>query len=292
MTKLPHVIWLRSFEAAARHSSFSAAAEELNLTPAAVSHQIRLLEDHLGVQLFKRRARGVSLTDLGQAYSQPIRKSFQEMQHATQGLFQVNRKKRLRVRASISYAALILAPRLHEFQKLHPDIEVELSTAVWSDPMTESTIDADIRYGMGDWDNQTCWKLSHEFATVVCHPDFAKSLGSPLTIEKVAASDVVQVIGSEIEWVRLSEHFGLNLPLPASSTKADSALIALQLIASGTGAAIIHESFAQQYIDSGLLVSPFEYRLPMRQSYFLAIKHNDLDREELVKFQTWMTSFQ
>ena len=102
MAQLPHVTWLRSFEVAARHSSFSAAADELNLTPAAVSQQIRLLEDHLGVQLFIRLARGVSLTDAGQAYALPLRKSFQDMQDATRGLFGVKRKSRLRIRASIS----------------------------------------------------------------------------------------------------------------------------------------------------------------------------------------------
>jgi LysR family transcriptional regulator, glycine cleavage system transcriptional activator len=292
MSQLPHVIWLRSFEAAARHSSFSAAADELSLTPAAVSQQIRLLEEYLGVQLFTRLPRGVALTDRGQAYAQPVRKSFQEMQDATRGLFGSKKKKRLRIRASISYAALMLAPQLSEFQSLHPEIEVELTTAVWSDRMTENSIDADIRYGTGNWEEQNTWRLGHEMASVVCHPDYARTLGEDLTIQKMAAADLVQVIGSEVEWVRLSDQFGLNLPLPSSITKADSSLIALQMISSGHGAAIIHESFSKRYLELGLLVSPFEYRLPIRESYFLVIRDGWHDREVVGSFREWLTSLQ
>ncbi|MGV8936684.1 MAG: LysR substrate-binding domain-containing protein [Allorhizobium sp.] len=288
MSQLPHVTWLRSFEAAARHSSFATAAEELNLTPAAVSQQIRLLEEHLGVQLFIRLPRGVALTDLGQAYAQPVRKSFQEMQNATRGLFGVKKKKRSRIRASITYAALVLAPRLSEFQTLYPDIEVELSTAVWSDRMTETTIDIDIRYGAGNWEERNIWKLGDEIASVVCHPAHAQSLGGDLTIQKMAASHLVQVIGSEVEWQRLSDHFDLALPLPASCTKADSSLIAIQIISSGRGAAIIHESFARRYLDSGVLVSPFSYRLPIRESYFLVTRNGDEQRAEITCFRDWI----
>lgn len=93
MSRLPHVIWLRAFEAAARHNSFSGASQELNLTPAAVSQHIRLLEEHLGVSLFKRLPHGVALTDMGKAYALPIRRAFTDMQDATSGLF-AQRKKR------------------------------------------------------------------------------------------------------------------------------------------------------------------------------------------------------
>ena len=97
--KTPQVTWLRSFEAAARRGSFSAAADDLGLTPAAVSQQIRLLEKHLGAQLFERLPKGVVLTDTGQAYAQPIRKSFSEMQAATEGLFGSRSRKTVKVRS-------------------------------------------------------------------------------------------------------------------------------------------------------------------------------------------------
>ncbi|MFD1157217.1 LysR family transcriptional regulator [Roseovarius aestuarii] len=292
MTQLPHATWLRTFEAAARHSSFSSAAEELNLTPAAVSQQIRLLEKHLGVHLFVRLPRGVSLTDVGQAYAQPIRKSFLEMHNATSGLFGSKKKSVVRVRSSISYAALVLAPQLHKFKELHPEIEVQLSTAVWSDRMDDETIDADIRYGAGDWPEQNIWQISRETAAVICHPDYLRSLGGAPSVQDIARAEVVKIIGSEIEWARLSDHFDLDLPPVKSWMKADSSLIALQIISAGKGAAILQDSFTKQYLDTGLLISPFEYQLPIRESYFLVVRDGQMIRTEVVSFRKWITSLQ
>ncbi|MSU91379.1 LysR family transcriptional regulator [Rhodobacteraceae bacterium 2CG4] len=286
--RLPHVTWLRAFEAAARHRSFSDAAAELNLTPAAVSQQIRLLEHHLGIQLFQRLPRGVALTDIGQAYAVPIRKSFTEMQDATEGLFTVRRTRRVRVRASISYATLILAPRLKEFRDRHPDIEICLSTAVWSDRMDDEAIDLDIRHGSGRWQEQGIWQLGHEIATVVCHPDHARCFGPAPRIQEVLAAGIVPVLGSEVEWSRLSHSFGLDFPAPPVWMKADSSLIALQTVAAGFGAALIHESFARPFIDRRVLVSPFEYRLPMREAYYLVARDDVGARSEVEAFRNWI----
>ncbi len=286
--RLPHVTWLRAFEAAARHSSFSDAAFELNLTPAAVSQQIRLLEQHLDTLLFRRLPRGVELTDMGQAYALPVRKSFSEMQDATEGLFTVRRKRKVRIRASISYATLVLAPRLKAFHDLHPDIEISLSTAVWSDRMENEAIDIDIRYGTGHWDEPEIWKLGEEVATVVCHPDHAQSFGTEPRIQEVLAAGIVPVLGSEVEWRRLSELYDLEIPEPPIWLTADSSLIALQTIAAGFGAALIHESFSQPFVDRGDLVSIFEYRLPIREAYYLVMRDTAAGRDEIKAFRHWL----
>jgi LysR family glycine cleavage system transcriptional activator len=290
MTRLPHVIWLRAFEAAARHASFSAAADELALTPAAVSQQVRMLEQHLRVQLFHRLPRGVELTDMGQAYAQPIRKSFRDMQAATDGLFRVPRRQTLKVRASISYAALVLAPKLRAFRALHPDIDIQLSTAVWSDRMDDASIDVDIRYGTGDWPEPRISSLGVERASVVCHPDYAASFDGGPTLEALAAADVVQVTGSEVDWDRLSVRFDLDLPVPAQRIKADSSLIALQMLAAGEGSAIIMRRFAQRYLDQGLLVSPFPHELPMDQGFYLIAREDSAHTAEIDRFRDWLTS--
>ena len=286
--RLPHVTWLRAFEAAARHSSFSDAAAELNLTPAAVSQQIRLLEQHLGTRLFRRLPRGVALTDMGQAYALPVRKSFAEMQDATEGLFTVRRKRKIRIRASISYATLVLAPRLKSFHDLYPDIEIALSTAVWSDRMDHETIDIDIRYGTGHWAEDEIWKLGEEVATLVCHPDHLASFGAAPRIQEVLAAGVVPVFGSEIEWRRLSDLFELDCPEPLVWMKADSSLIALQTIAAGFGTALIHKSFSQTFLERGDLVSPFEYRLPIREAYYLVVRDDAEGRNEIEAFRSWL----
>jgi LysR family glycine cleavage system transcriptional activator len=286
--RLPHVTWLRAFEAAARHSSFSDAAMELGLTPAAVSQQIRLLEQHLGTPLFRRLPRGDVLTDMGQAYALPVRKSFSEMQEATDGLFTVDRKRKIRVRASISYATLVLAPRLKAFHDLHPDIEIALSTAVWSDRMDHETIDVDIRYGTGHWNEADIWKIGDEVATLVCHPDHLRSFGPEPRIRDVLSAGVVPVLGSEIEWRRLSDRFDLDCPEPPVWLTADSSLIALQSVSAGFGTALIHESFSKAFLDRGDLVSPFACSLPIREAYYFVMREGVGLRDEIEAFRAWL----
>jgi LysR family glycine cleavage system transcriptional activator len=288
MSRLPHVTWLRAFEAAARHSSFSGAADELHLTPAAVSQHIRLLEKHLDVTLFKRLPHGVSLTDMGQAYALPIRKAFSEMQDATAGLFAQRKKRRLHIRTSVTYGALVLAPRLAEFAAMYPDVEVHMTTAVWSDRLDDPRIDIDIRYGTGNWTDPHMWQLSHETGIVVCAPGHAARFGAAPDIEAMASDNLVLVMGSEVEWQRLSSHYALEFGPPSHSTKADSSLLALQMLLGDGCAAIIHESFAAPYLDKGLLVSPFEYRLPIREAYFMIIGNDALNRAEVTDFRDWL----
>lgn len=289
--KIPQVTWLRSFEAAARHGSFSAAAEDLGLTPAAVSQQIRLLEKHLDAQLFERLPKGVILTDTGQAYAQPIRKSFSEITAATDGLFGSKSRKTVKVRSSISYAALVLAPKLGSFRTQHPDIDVQLSTAVWSDRIERDDIDVDIRYGNGEWDDGTIWRLGDEQASVVCSPQFASSFGETLDFEALYGSRVVQIIGSEVEWVRMLDHYDLDLEPPVAWLKADSSLIALQIVLGGVGSAIVMEKFSRSLVAQGLLVDPFPYRLPILQSYFLVVTEKAEKRDEVRSFCRWLAGW-
>lgn len=288
MSRLPHVTWLRAFEAAARHSSFSAAAEELGLTPAAVSQHIRLLEQHLGVNLFKRLPHGVLLTDMGQAYALPIRRAFADMQDATMGLFARRRKRHLHIRTSVTYGALVLAPQLAEFTALHPDVELHMSTAVWSDRLDDTRIDIDIRYGTGNWSDPHIWQLSHETGVVVCRQDHAARFGNPPDIAAMAADRRVLVMGSEVEWQRLSSHYGLDLGPAGHIAKADSSLMALQMLLGGGCAGILHESFAAPYLEKGLLLSPFDFRLPIREAYFMIIGNDALNRSEVTDFREWL----
>ncbi|MEX0305613.1 MAG: LysR substrate-binding domain-containing protein [Leisingera sp.] len=289
MTDLPHVTWLKAFEAAARLNSFSAAAEELGLTPAAISQQIRLLEKHLNAQLFKRLPRGVALTDTGQAYSQPIRKSFNDMQLATAGLFGKQRKRVIRVRASISCAALVIAPQLARFQSEHPDILVKLTTSVWANRFDEEGLDIDIRYG-GDWQDSETLHLGHENAVPVCSPAYLESLGSNPSIHDLAEADVIQIFGSETDWGRLSDLHGLNLQTPADWLKADSSLLALQTVATGHGVTMVLESFARQYVEQGLVVAPIPFKLPKRRSHYLVLNERAGQREEVKTFCNWLMS--
>lgn len=286
--RLPHVTWLRAFEAAARHGSFSSAADELGLTPAAVSQQIRLLEQKIGVTLFRRLPRGVALTDQGQAYAQPIRKAFLDMQNATEGLFDVKRRKSLHIRASISFGALVLAPRLHLFNALYPDIELQLSTTVWSDRMDDSSVDIDIRWGTGDWAEADIHRLGEETAVLVCGAGHASRVNA--TVQQAVQDKVVLITGSEVDWSRLSDHCELALPPVTNVIRADSTLVALQMLCGGPGIALISERFVAPLLAERRLVSPFEHRLPLRESYYLVTQGDPNARNELGLFRDWVIS--
>lgn len=290
MVDLPHLIWLRSFEVASRHGSFSAAAEELCLTPAAVSQQIRSLEEHLKATLFERLPRGVALTAKGQAYALPIRKSLLDMERATQGLFGLSTKRVINLRASISCAALVIAPKLAEFQAMSPDIEVRLTTFVWADRFGNEDVDIDIRFGHGDWKDGRVTHLGHEFAIPVCHPEHAASFGKNLSIQSMAAGEIVEITGSETDWIKLSEHEGLDLCRPSSTVRVDSSLVALQAVITGRGAVMVLESFAREYIRQGLLVAPFDLRLPVRPSHFLVQREGAIAADDARVFSDWVMS--
>ncbi|MEP2716376.1 LysR substrate-binding domain-containing protein [Pseudophaeobacter sp.] len=290
MQDLPHVTWLKAFDSAARHSSFAAAANELGLTPAAISQQIRHLEHHLDAQLFKRLPRGVSLTDAGQAYAQTIGKSFEDMARATSGLFGKNRTRVVRLRASISCAALVIGPQLAAFKAAHPDILLQLTTSVWADRFDDEGLDIDIRYGLGNWGEAQIVHLGHESAVPVCREDYAQSFGKGLSIQALAASDVVQIIGSETDWGKLSELHDLELKVTTDWLKADSSLIALQTVSMGQGVTMVLESFARQYLEQGLLIKPSPYRLPKRRSHYLVVNDRARQKEEVRLVCNWVQS--
>lgn len=284
--RLPHVTWLRSFEAAARHSSFAAAAAELNLTPAAVSQQIKLLEETLEMQLFRRLPKGVALTDIGQAYAQPVRASFRDLQTATDGLFQPKQATTLRVRASISFGVLVLAPRLHEFRAQHPEIDIILSTTVWSDRMNDTTIDIDIRYGNGDWPEQGIWPLEEGQATLVCNPrDAAHFQRDPALLKDVEA---VPIIGCENDWQQMFHALKIDAPVPAPWMSVDSSLLALECIASGRGAAIVNRWFAQGYLKRGALTAPFKQSIKTRNNFYMVAPPAPKKQQQIALFHAWL----
>jgi LysR family glycine cleavage system transcriptional activator len=280
------VTWLRSFEAAARLSSFAAAAAELNLTPAAVSQQIKLLEETLEMKLFKRLPKGVALTDIGQAYAQPVRASFRDLQTATDGLFKPKLATTLRVRASISFGVLVLAPRLHEFRALHPEIDIILSTTIWSDRMSDATIDIDIRYGNGDWPEQGIWSLGEGQASLVCNPrDAAHFQRNPSTLQD---AETVPIIGSENDWDLMFNELGLDCPVPAAWLPVDSSLLALECIASGRGAAIVNTIFSNSYVKRGALTAPFNQTIKAPNNFYLVAPPNPRKNAHIALFHEWL----
>lgn len=265
---LPPLGWLRAFEASARLGSFTAAACELNLTQAAVSHHVRSLERRLGVTLFVRLPRALRLTEIGAAYLPPVRQCFDQLSAATAGLFGPTGRRSLVVRAPVSFAALWLAPRLPDFAAAHPGVALRITSAVWEQAAPDAPSDIDIRFGAGPWPGRQAELLVNWGAVAVCRRDLAPSGDAPRRIEALSRSALIHVAGYEDLWRRLLQPHGVTLQ-PFRGINVDTSLAALELAAAGHGPAIVLEGFARPYVASGRLTVATEDLLPVEQAHFL-----------------------
>ncbi len=292
--QLPPVAWLRTFEAAARHSSFAAAAGELNMTAAAVSHQIRALEKRLGFGLFERLPRGVRLSDMGAAYVPAVRRAFEDLSVATTGIFGSLGERTLRIRLPISYAALVLTPLLPAFRRAYPGIELQLCTTVWGDGLNRDSIDIDIRYGDGHWsdlpaDAETPEKIGEERSIVVCSPAYAETLGPSPSLQRLCAGEIIRIMGCEGLWADLAAQEGIEAPAQQSGIKSDTSLVALEYAAAGTGAALVLDAFAAPYLRSGRLVQPVDASLGGHQAHHLIRQAGSRHKPEVLVFCEWLS---
>lgn len=287
--QLPPLPWLRAFEAAARHSSFTLAAAELNLTQAAISHQVRSLEKHLGVTLFERLPRSLRLTEIGAAYLPPLRRSFDDMAAATAGLFGPVGKRSLTIRAPISYVALWLAPRLEGFTKSWPQISLRIQTIVWASSQAEEPADIDIRFGDGVWPGFKSELLMRSPVVPVCHPDLVEKGGNQDRLAAVLnKGPLIHVTGYEDLWQRLMRPLGINLPSYAG-LNVDTSITALEMAASGLGPAMVLDIFAEPYLRSGRLVKPLDSAVPVEQAHYLL--HSEGQKRaspEAMLFRKWL----
>lgn len=287
--QLPPLAWLRAFEASARHQSFTLAAGELSLTQAAVSHQVRSLEKHLGVTLFERLPRSLRLTDKGAAYLPPLRNSFDELASATAGLFGPVGKRNLTLRVPVSFMALWLAPRLPSFLRQYPDISVRISTVVWASATTDDVADVDIRFGDGKWPGHRSAILVHQPVIVVVAPGLAQGDDDMERLRSLlAAPALIHVTGYENLWQRLVRPFGYSLP-QTPGINVDTTISALEIAAAGLGPALIQTWLAEPYLKSGRLVRPLDMTLSIDEAHYLVQPEDQRRvRPEALLFRDWL----
>jgi LysR family glycine cleavage system transcriptional activator len=259
---------VQAFEAAARLGSFAAAAAELHLSPAAVSQRIRSLETHLGVPLFERLARSVELTELGRAYLPAVSEGLDDLAAATGGLFAPARREQLTVRTQVSYATTWLAPNLHRFQAEHPETDVRLVSAVWSEALVPGEVDLDIHQGRGAWPGMHTQLLHHDDAVVVHGVGHLERWGPVRDAADLAARPRIQVLGFDDVWQRLLPAAPTNPP-GARATTVDTTVTALELVAAGDASALVPERFARAAVRAGRVRLALPQSFPMRQAHYL-----------------------
>lgn len=290
VARLPSLNGLRAFESAARHMSFTQAAQELNVTQTAISHQIRRLEAELGVSLFLRLKDGLTLTEAGQAYLPGIRSAFHELRYSTEQLFAARDNTVLTISTLVSVASKWLLPRLPAFQQTFPDIEVRVSAATDLVDFRHGGIDAAIRYGRGDWKGlRADWLMSDEIFPV-CSPALLKGGKALQTPADLANHTMLQVSGMTAAdwntWLSAADQ-------PAKLAKGsrltfDLAMMAVQAAVDGQGVCIGRSTYVDDDLRAGRLVAPFALRLKDDLGFYLVTPHETANSKKIVALRTWL----
>lgn len=286
--KLPPLNSLRAFEVAARHLSFTKAAEELFVTQAAISHQIKALEDFLGVQLFIRRNRKLLLTDEGQLYWPKIRDVFEKLVNATEQVKAKGATGSLTVSVIPTFATLWLVPRLSEFNELYPDIDVRIKASDTEVDFVREDVDVAIYYGKGDYDNLISDRLFEEHLTPVCSPQLLedKPLNDPAGLKNHTLLHDISTDEWRI-WLKHADVEGIDLD---RGTVFSHSGMVLQAARHAQGIAMGHSVLSEMDLESGRLVAPFDIVVDSGFSYDLVCPENSHDRPKIVAFREWLLS--
>jgi len=287
-SKLPNLNALRAFESAARLESFSRAAQELFVTHGAISHRIRALEDDLGLTLFVREGKRVKLTETGRVYAQQVRLAMLEIAQATQGLRAGNRERRLIVSVLPSFAARWLMPRVGRFIEAYPQIDLELMAATALVDFRRSDVDVGIRLGLGEYPGLAVEKLMDEMYFPVCSPNFRQG-----KLPK-RPSDLLKLPLQRSEpraWRDWFDRAGLpDAPEPTRGAYFDDSAMVLQAALDGSTIAIVRKSLAQEYLDRGQLIKPFEIESPSREAYYFVCPPHLVQTQRVLAFRDWLKS--
>ncbi|MFD2738318.1 LysR substrate-binding domain-containing protein [Sulfitobacter aestuarii] len=277
---LPPLNWLRAFEAAARHLSFTGAARDLNMTQSAVSQQVKALEGHLGRPLFYRRARILELTQTGLTYLPVVRDAFRTLSQGTRAITRASGDV-LRIQCNLSFAVYWLAPRLPRFQAAHPDVQLYLSTELWEPRDIAEGIDIEIRYSLRPADTVLAELLHRDAYYPVCAPGYAVTLAD-LTAQPLY--DCSNMMGS---WAGWAEEQDMDWPQPPI-TYFTTYSMPLAVALSGGGLALGHDAIAADLIVQGRLVAPFSHRATMQEAYYLIQSAPAQGMASAQVFVTWL----
>ena len=289
LSGLPPLLLLRAFEAAARASSFTAAAKELGITQAAVSYQVRALEDHLGFALFERKPRGVKLTAMGVAYLAPVRKAFDDLAISTVGLFGSRSRVHIAVQAPVSFAALWLAPRLPRFFAAFPNIEVRLSSSVWESATPDAATDLEVRYGDGRFQGYVSEHLLNQHLAVACSPGLQSRAADPRDLAALVQNQMIHIMGHEAHWLRALAALRIGDIDAIAGPTVDTTVAALEMAAGDAGYVLTHPLFMAAYLRTGRLVLPSDQTFADPQSFYIvAPDRPQRTRREVHVFREWL----
>ena len=284
--RLPPLNALRVFDAAARHLSFTRAADELFVTQAAVSHQIKSLEDFLGLKLFRRRNRSLQLTEEGQSYFQDIKEIFSQLTEATRKLQSRSAKGALTVSLLPSFAIQWLVPRLSSFNSAYPGIDVRIQAVDREVDKLADDVDVAIFYGRGNWPGLRVEKLYAEYLLPVCSPLLLTG-DKPIKTPEDLAKHTLLHDASRRDWQTYTRQLGLNLNVQQGPIFSHSAMV-LQAAIHGQGVALANNVMAQSEIEAGRLACPFNDVLVSKNAFYLVCHDSQAELGKIAAFRQWI----
>jgi LysR family transcriptional regulator, glycine cleavage system transcriptional activator len=287
---LPPLNSLRAFEAAARHCSFRHAADELHVSHSAISHQIKLLESQLSVELFHRSVRAVELTDAGRIYYPILRDAFDRIADGTERVRGGRSSSVLNVQVYVTFAVGWLIPRLIDFQKKHPEIQVHIDTSHIDADFQRSNADISVMMG---YETQKDVHYEYLFTSdiyPVCSPELIKEGGKLKKPADLLKHNLLYIDHAEDDWPNWFNAAGIDTE-GVDFTKGirfNSYMLALDAAIDCAGVAIAVRPFGMKDIRAGRLVQPFEVSAKAYGDWYLAYRDNRSDSQKVIAFQKWI----
>ena len=287
--RLPPLNALKAFEAAARHESFTRAAEELCVTQGAVSHQVKSLEAELGVKLFNRERQRLVITEAGRSYLEVVRDALDRIAAGTERLLQRQSAGVLTVTTSPNFAAKWLVHRLGRFAIAHPGIDLRISASLHHVDFAREDIDVAIRHGDGQAGGLHVTRLCAEELVIVCSP---KLLSGKTALRRPTdlGRHTLLHVDDRTDWARWLEAAGARSVDVSRGPVLNQASMAIDAAVDGQGVALARSALAAWDLNSGRLVRPFELALPVPYAYWIVCPKATASLPKIMTFRDWLLS--
>jgi len=285
---LPPLNSLKSFAAAARHGSFQSAAAELFVTPSAISHQIKSLEAFLGLELFIRQPRRITLTHAGKDYFRSVQKALYEIDRSTQKLISTHQTGELHLSVAPAFLTRWLLPRISSFYEAQPDVQIEFSAATGLIDFDRDETDMAVYFGRGDWPGIDIQLLRHYQQRAVCNPSLlhGETVEAP---EDVLKYTLLHVKKRAEEWGNWFRQVGVDYKQSKQGMYFSSGSLTTSAAINGLGFALADVGFVSEEIASGKLIVPVEEYLRTDKSFYLVYQKNRAMTYSMKAFQSWLT---
>ena len=287
LRRLPPLNALKAFEAAARHESFTRAAEELFVTQGAVSHLVKALESELGVKLFNRERQRLLITEAGRQYLTILRDAFDRIAVGTERLLQRQSSGALTVSTSPDFAAKWLVARLGRFAEEHPNIDLRVSATLHHVDFAREDVDLAVRHGDGNWPGLDVVRLSAEHLFPVCSPKLQTGRNRLTKPADVLKFPLIHVDDRK-DWVRWLEAAGVRSPVLSHGPVLNRVSMAMDAAIDGQGIVLARTTLAATDLIHGRLLRPFAEELRLSKTYWIICPKATTTLPKIVKFRDWL----